>query len=163
MSIPATQWKPRKPPGSTVFVVHEGERISLTQLAQRTGLSYQTLLNRHRRGKVGADLTQPTAHTMQLRTDLQQLTEEKATRIMWLATMRPGTAHPFVTEVDGTEVVVDAQGNAQRRPRKPYARKIAGGGAAALSQTPAGAIASCRCVFEQSEIERELLSKRDRA
>lgn len=83
--------------------------------------------------------------------------------MMWLATIRPGMTKPIVTEVDGVEIVFDHTGTAQRRPKQPYARKIIGGGATALSQTPGGAIASARCVLNQTEIERELLGKRDRA
>ena len=84
--------------------------------------------------------------------------------MMWLATIRPGMTEPIVTEVDGVEVVFDRiTGTAQRRPREAFAHKLKGGGATALSQTPAGAIASCKCVLNQTELERELLGKRDRS
>lgn len=82
---------------------------------------------------------------------------------MWLATIRPGMKEPVLTEVPSEELVWDHLGTAQRRPRQPYARKILGGGSTALSQTPAGARASCLCVMGQSELERELLGKRDRS
>lgn len=83
-------------------------------------------------------------------------------KVMWLATIRPGMTEPIVREVPSEELIETASGHLQRRPRQPYARKIIGGGASALSQTPAGAIASCMCVLNQTDMERELLGKRDR-
>jgi hypothetical protein len=83
--------------------------------------------------------------------------------MMWLATIRAGMTDPILTKVIGDELVFDQWGNAQRRPRQPFARKLKGGGACALSQTPAGAIASAKCVMSQTDLERDLLSKRDRS
>lgn len=72
---------------------------------------------------------------------------------MFLAKITNGTK-PIVTEVADEELVATADGRFVRRPRQGKAWKIVGG-AAAVSQTPSGAIASAKGV-----LEREMLKQR---
>lgn len=65
---------------------------------------------------------------------------------MYLARLTPGR-DPIVTEVDDNEGY-QCGGRIILRPRRPWARKTKDG-AAALSQTEAGAIASAKVVLEQ--------------
>lgn len=67
--------------------------------------------------------------------------------MMFLAKILHGQA-PTMTEVVGDELVLGPDGKYVRRPRRPKAWKI-NGGAAALSQTRASAIASAKVVLEQ--------------
>ena len=81
---------------------------------------------------------------------------------MFLAKILPGR-EPIVTKVTDYVISIQSSGKTVKQPREPWARKIIGGGAAALGRTQAGAIASARCVLEQDKAERELRNKRDRA
>ena len=83
--------------------------------------------------------------------------------MMWLATIRPGMSKPIVTKVIGDEIVFDAWGNEQCRPRQAYARPTRDGGATAMSQSPEGAIASAQSVLEAISLRREQRTKKDRA
>ena len=83
--------------------------------------------------------------------------------MMFLARIASLTAKPFVTMVADYELVEAAGGRLVKRPKPQWARRTPGGGAAALSTSPEGAIASARCVLHQDSMDRELRAKRDRA
>jgi hypothetical protein len=80
---------------------------------------------------------------------------------MFLAKLLPG-ARPIITEVDDFMELPSSNGRFVKVPREPWARRIKGGGAAALSASVSAAIASAKCVLEQRKIELEVSSKRDR-
>lgn len=62
-------------------------------------------------------------------------------------------SEPLVAKVLDYELVMDAIGEYVRRPRQPRAWKITGG-AAAISQTPAGAIASAQNILKQEILKQ---------
>jgi len=62
-------------------------------------------------------------------------------------------SEPLVAKVVDYELVMDAVGEYVRRPRQPRAWKI-NGGAAAISQSPAGAIASAKNILEQEILKQ---------
>lgn len=72
--------------------------------------------------------------------------------MMFLAKILHG-CEPIITPVVSHEWVVGLGNNVVKRPRQPWARAIKGG-AAALSQTPHGAIASAKVVLEQEILKQ---------
>lgn len=82
--------------------------------------------------------------------------------MMYLAKLLPGK-EPIVTEVMEAEGFISASGTVAVRQRKPKAWPLPNGGAAAISQSPLGAVASARCVLVQMQEERAIRLRRDRA
>lgn len=80
---------------------------------------------------------------------------------MWLARFVRGKDEPFVTEVCNFEWRTNEYGQLAKYPRQPWARRTKDG-AAALSQTEAGAIASAKCVLEQEQMRRESIKERSK-
>ena len=62
---------------------------------------------------------------------------------------------PLVAKVVDYELVMDAIGEYVRRPRQPRAWKIKGG-AAAVSQSPSGAVASAKNILEQERLKQRV-------
>lgn len=89
-------------------------------------------------------------------------------RLMWHAKILIGQK-PFVTRYQSTEVetrsVMTADGWVDKCfvvPTRPRAW-LFNGGAAAISHTPHGAIASAAVKLQESEMKAEIEAKRDRA
>lgn len=81
--------------------------------------------------------------------------------MMYLAKILPGK-EPIVTEVTEAEGFITPSGTVGVRQRRAKAWPLRNGGAAALSQSPLGAVASARCVLMQTAEERALRTRRDR-
>jgi hypothetical protein len=71
---------------------------------------------------------------------------------MYLARLIPGHA-PLVAPVVDYELVTDTNGDHRKRPRQPHAWLIKAG-AAAISQSPAGAVASAKGMLEREALKR---------
>lgn len=78
---------------------------------------------------------------------------------MFLAKIIRGRKDPIITEVCNFEWRQNERGQLAKYPRQPWAR-LTRTGAAALSQTPAGAVASAKCVLEQEQMRLEKIAVR---
>lgn len=83
---------------------------------------------------------------------------------LYLAKIIPDRDEPFITPVDEGEGFLSVTGAVGVKQRERKAWLLPGGrGAAAISESPEGAVASARCLLDEIKHQERIRLQRDRA